>query len=148
MARSAFRFVLPHRVRYAEVDAQGIVFFGNYLTFFDNAMTDYFRQFGFAPATHAKNTGADFHIVKADIDYRAPVPLDAEIDICVRAARIGRSSLTFAGEIHPRDAEDCRASVTMVWVYTDQTTRKSTPLPDSFRAGILAYEGGALAAAT
>jgi acyl-CoA thioester hydrolase len=141
MPRADFRFALPHRVRYAEVDSQAIVFYGNYLTFLDNALTDYVRQFGFVPGAHVAETGADFHIVKAEIEYRAPIPLDAEIDICVRTVRIGRSSLTFAGEIHPRGADDCRARATLVWVYTDQASHKSTPLPPAFVDGITAFEG-------
>jgi acyl-CoA thioester hydrolase len=141
MSRANFRFALPHRVRYAEVDSQGIVFYGNYLTFLDNALTDYIRQFGFVPGDHLRDTGADFHIVKAEIEYKAPIPLDAEIEICVRATRVGRSSITFAGEIHPQGRDDCRATATIVWVYTDQNTHKSTPLQRSFVDGIAAYEG-------
>ena len=148
MPRADFRFALPHRVRYAEVDSQAIVFYGNYLTFLDNALTDYIRQFGFVPGDHVRDTGADFHIVKAEIEYKAPIPLDAEIEICVRASRIGRTSLTFACEIHPRGGDDCRARATIVWVYTDQRTHKSTPLPREFVEGIAAYEGERLAEQT
>src|SRR5882724_11001665 len=54
MPRADFRFALPHRVRYAEVDSQAIVFYGNYLTFLDNALTDYIRQFGFVPGDHVR----------------------------------------------------------------------------------------------
>ena len=51
------------------------------------------------------------------------------------------SSLTFAGEIHPRGCDDCRAVATIVWVYTDQAAHKSTPLPAAIVDGIEAYEG-------
>lgn len=142
MARADFRFALPHRVRFSEVDSQAIVFYGNYLAFFDDALTDYVRQFGYTPLQHVRETGADFHIVKAEIEYKAPIPLDAEIEICVRATRVGRSSITFAGEIHPRGQDDCRARATIVWVYTDQAAHKSTPLPRAFVDGIGGYEGG------
>ena len=64
----------------------------------------------------------------------------------MRASRIGRTSLTFACEIHPRGGDDCRARATIVWVYTDQRTHKSTPLPQSFVDGITTYEGARLTA--
>lgn len=141
MSRADFHFVLPYRVRYADSDAQRIVFYGNYLTFFDNAITDYLRPFGYRPLQHPEETGADFHVVKVELDYRASVALDEEIDICARIERIGRSSLTFRCEVHPKDGDDLRVGGTIVWVYTDQTTHKSTPLPPTYVAGMEKLEG-------
>lgn len=144
MARGDFHFALPYRVRYADSDAQRIVFYGNYLTFFDNAITDYLRAFGYQPLQHPVDTGADFHVVKVELDYRAPVDLDEEIEICARPERIGRSSLTFRCEVHPKGRDEIRVAGTIVWVYTDQTTRKSTPLPPDYIAGMERLEGRGL----
>ncbi len=141
MARADFKFSLHHRTRYAEIDSQSIVFFGNYLTYFDNALTDYVREMGFDPMTHPQETGADFHVVKVELDYRAPVRLDEEIEICARVERIGRSSLVHRVEVHPKGRDEFRVGGQITWVYTDQTTHKSTPVPADLIAAFEAYEG-------
>ena len=64
MAKSDYKFFFPFRVRYAETDAQGIVFFVHYLTYFDTAINKYFRDLPYNYIEHVKHTGADFHVVK------------------------------------------------------------------------------------
>ena len=72
MAKSDYDFFFPFRIRYAETDAQGIVFYGNYLIFFDTAIYEYFRALAFDFESHVENTGADFHTVHVSMDFHAP----------------------------------------------------------------------------
>ncbi len=95
MSRENFWFFHPFRVRYSEIDGQGVVFNAHYLTYFDTAITEYFRALGFDQYADAKASGIDFHVVKSLIEYKAPVRFDWELDVGARVARIGNSSLTF-----------------------------------------------------
>ena len=130
MAKSDYTFFFPLRVRYAETDAQGIVFYGNYLTYFDTAITEYLRNLPFDYLAHVQRTGTDFHVVKAAIEFFAPSHFDDEIEIHVRTGKIGRSSLTFFIEIFPKNDQTLLVKGEVVWVNTDQKAKKSALLPE------------------
>jgi diguanylate cyclase (GGDEF)-like protein/PAS domain S-box-containing protein len=88
MPRADFRFSLPHRVRFNEVDSQAIVFYGNYLAFFDNALTDYVRQFGYAPG---ELVGKPISILYANPEDFASAP--ASYDLLARGQTARRVQL-------------------------------------------------------
>ncbi|MFZ5610238.1 MAG: acyl-CoA thioesterase [Pseudomonadota bacterium] len=121
-----------HRARYHEVDLQGVVYNAHYLTFFDIALGEYLRALNFAlPPPGASH---DFHVARATVDYRRPIRLDEEVDITVRVARLGRSSVTFALEALGMAGEgDVRAMGEVVWVWTDQQAGKATALPAALK---------------
>lgn len=134
------RFWHPFRVRYSEIDAQGIVFNAHYLTFFDTAITEYFRAIGADYKALVTAAGADFHTVKSLVEYSAPLNFDEQFEVGVRTCRIGRTSLTFALVIRGTTDADLRATGEIVWVNTDQTSHQSTPLPDPLIEQIAAFE--------
>jgi acyl-CoA thioester hydrolase len=142
MAKADFSFCFPFRVRYAEVDKQGIVFNAHYLTYFDTTITEYFRALPYDYAGQIDTTGTDFHTVRTVVDYVAPIDFDQDIEVHARAARLGRSSATFLVEIHPAGEDRLLASGEVVWVNADQATNKSAPLPRPFIDAIVAKEGG------
>ena len=127
MPRSDFRFFHRLRVRYSEVDAQAVAFNARYLDYADLGIAEYFRALGI-PIVPGPTT-PEFHTARAAVDYKAPIRLDEEIDIGVRTARIGHTSVTFALELHGRDAEDLRAAIELVYVRVDLGTGKSRPVP-------------------
>ncbi|MEC9152210.1 MAG: thioesterase family protein [Pseudomonadota bacterium] len=144
MAKSDFKFAWPFRVRYAEVDGQRIVFNAHYLTYFDTAITEYFRALPYDYMGQVDRTGEDYHTVRTLVEYQQPIEFDEDIEVHVRTARMGRTSLTFLLEIHPKDTEDQRATGEVVWVNADQTTHRSTPLPDELVEKISTFEGKAV----
>ena len=144
MAKSDFKFAWPFRVRYAEVDGQRIVFNAHYLTYFDTAITEYFRALPYDYMGQVDRTGEDYHTVRTLVEYQQPIEFDEDIEVHVRTARKGRTSLTFLLEIHPKDTEDQRATGEVVWVNADQTTHRSTPLPDELVEKISTFEGKAV----
>ena len=132
MARSDFKFSTRVRVRYAEIDAQAVVFNSRYLEYADVAVTEYWRAAGFY-ATGAAWQALEFHVARALIEYKAPIRYDEELDLYARTARIGRSSLTTMIEIHGRalrHEDDLRATIEIVNVNVDLMTGKSCRLPD------------------
>jgi len=147
MDRTEFRFFHPLRVRYSEIDAQGLVFNAHYLTYFDTAITEYCRALGVALMDEAKATGIDFHTVRTVVEYKAPIRFDQEIEIGCRAARLGRTSLSFALAIFARGADALLASGEIVWVHTDQRTHKPVPIGAAWRERLLRQEGERLVGA-
>jgi acyl-CoA thioester hydrolase len=138
MAREDFAFFHPLRVRWAEVDMQAIVFNGHYLTYFDVAFTEYWRTLGLTNVVEQARQGQELFARKASIDYLAPARFDDELDIGVRCAGFGRSSIRFVLEIHR--ASEHLISGELLYVYADTTIRKGVPLPETWRTRIGAFE--------
>ncbi|MCG8493211.1 MAG: acyl-CoA thioesterase [Sneathiellales bacterium] len=142
MARSDFKFFHDFRVRYSEIDAQGIVFNAHYLTYFDTAITEYLRRDEFDYSALVKETGCDFHLVKSLVNYEKPIPFDEDIEVGCRTGAIGNSSVTFILEIFKKGQEDRFANGEIIWVLTDQTTHKTVRVPDNIRNLIEKIESG------
>jgi acyl-CoA thioester hydrolase len=138
---SAFRLRHTLRVRWAEVDPQNIVFNGHYLSYFDIGITEYWRAIGLPYPEGLAGTGGDVFAVKSVINYHASAHYDEFLDICVRAAKLGNSSMTFEMAIF-RDGERL-ISGEMIYVNADPESKTSRPLPDKLRKAIEAYEAGA-----
>ena len=140
MSREQFNFYYSFRVRYSEVDAQGIVFNAHYLTYFDSAMTEYLRHIEYDYVNEVKEKNEDFHTVKTLVEYKVPIFFDQIIDVCLRVKKVGNSSLTFYIEIHPENKDNMLAFGEIVWVNSNQITHKSTPLPDALKKKIALLE--------
>ena len=136
--KSDFTFFHPLRVRWAEVDLQRVVFNGNYLLYFDVAFTEYWRATQLPGPLAQQAEGDELFARKAQIEYHASAGFDDELEIGVRCAKIGRSSMTialaiFRGDQHLIDGE-------LVYVYADALEKKSVAIPDAWRARINALE--------
>lgn len=128
-------------MRWAEVDAQGIVFNGHYLTYFDIGITEYWRAIGLPYPEGIAGTGGDLFAVRSVINYHGSARFDEELEVVVRAARLGNSSMTFEMGIF-REGERL-ISGEMVYVNADPEQRIARPLPDRLRTAIGAWEAGA-----
>jgi acyl-CoA thioester hydrolase len=138
LAPEAYRLRERLRVRWAETDAQGIVFNGHYLTYFDVAITEYWRAVGLPYPAALAGTGVDLFAVKSTVEYVAPARYDDVIDVGCRAARLGRSSITF--ELAIWRAGDLLTRGEVVYACADPIARKSVPVPDLIRGAITAWE--------
>jgi acyl-CoA thioester hydrolase len=138
VARADFRFQTRVRVRYAEIDAQAVVFNSRYLEYADVAITEYWRTTGIMAGRDKEPL--EFHVARAVVEFKAPIRLDEEIDLFARTTRIGRSSLTTMIEIHGADKEDLRAEIELVNVHVDLKTGMSCRLPDWTRTALTEYD--------
>jgi acyl-CoA thioester hydrolase len=132
MARADFAFSTRIRVRYAEIDAQAVVFNSRYLEYADVAVTEYWRAAGLHGNMDAW-AALEFHVVRALVEYKAPIRYDEEIDLYARTTRIGRSSLTTWVEIHgaaKTPDDDLRATIEIVNVNVDLASGSSCRLPN------------------
>ena len=126
------------RVRWAEVDKQGIVFNGHYLMYFDVAITEYYRALGYPYPDGLARHGTDLFVKKAEVEYHGSAGYDDEIDVCVRVARLGRSSFEFQLEIYR--ADQLLVGGRVVYVNADPGSKTAAPLPEDLRQRVLGYE--------
>lgn len=89
-------FRLCIRVYWEDTDAGGIVFYANYLKFFERARTEWLRAQGIGQQALREQTGAIFVVCDTQLSYRVPARLDDELDITVQPQRSGGASLTFS----------------------------------------------------
>ncbi|PCD00654.1 acyl-CoA thioesterase [Halopseudomonas pelagia] len=133
-----FRFHHTLRVRWAEADMQGIVFNGHYLTYADVGITEYFRAMGQTYSGETGVNGSDFFAVRTLLEYRSPARFDDLLDVHVRIARLGNSSMQFLIGIYR--AEELLVNGEIVYVHADQSSRRPSPIPASFRSAVSEFE--------
>ncbi|PZN98135.1 MAG: MFS transporter [Alphaproteobacteria bacterium] len=131
--RDQFRFFHDLRVRWGEVDAQGVVFNPNYLVFADVAGTEYLRAIGAFGADVS-----DLFVANANVNFRQSARFDDELKIGVRVAYRGRTSLLFVIAMWRDDT--LIADVALTYVRVDAETGKPAP-PDAVVGMIESYEG-------
>lgn len=139
----AGRFRWRTRVRYSEVDAQALVYFAHHLTYYDCAITGFLRALPFDTFAYARETGLDFNVAAAKVEFRAPVRLDDELEVSVAVVRLGGSSVTFRPALHPAGGEAVLSEGDVVWVHADQASMRSAPLPADLRALLRPHVAGA-----
>ena len=140
MSRSDFWLSHRLRVRFNEVDRQGIAHTSVHLVYFGVGLNEYFRQLDYDRFAADEEHGTGMHVVQASVGYRAPIRLDEEIDVLARIARIGRTSMTFAYEIYRAGTDELLATGEQVWVNTHRETHTAQPWPEAFRRVVRARE--------
>ena len=144
MAITDFNLIYPIRVRWSEIDSQNIVFNGHYLNYFDIAITEYWRAVGVPyPDGFVQKHGCDLFAVKATVEYHGSARFDEVIQVCARAVKIGRSSITMQMAIY-RQTEDTSVehltSGEMIYVCANPDTKQSMSVPDSMRVLMKQFE--------
>lgn len=137
-ARDQFSFFHPLRVRWAELDPQGIVFNPNYFMYFDTAVGEYMRAIGYGYPEGLSAAGCDLFAVHASASFRASARYDDDLAIGTRVARIGRTSLTV--ELAAYRAEDLLVMGTLVYVTASLAERRPVPVPPCFIDAIVGFE--------
>ncbi len=138
--RSPFRHFERLRVRWAEIDAQRIVFNGHYLMYCDTAISGWWRAMALPYAATMATLQGDFYVKKSSLEYHASAKLDDLIDVGVRAARFGNSSMLLECGIFRGDA--LLVAGELVYVFADPATQTSKPVPQAFRDVVAAFQAG------
>jgi acyl-CoA thioester hydrolase len=134
-----FRYAAYTRVAFSDTDAQSVVYYGRYLPYFDLARTEYHRRLGEIGAGRS-----EFVMRASDVEYHAPARFDDLLEVFVRVARIGRTSVTYeyaAYRLGPADDEALMVTATQTLVLIDHDDRSTLPVPESFRAAVSEFEG-------
>ncbi len=140
MKRSDYRFFDHLRVRWAEIDAQKIVFNAHYLMYFDTAVAGYWRALALPYAETMESLGGDLYVRKATVEYHGSARYDDQLDIGMRCARIGNSSIQFLGGVFRGD--ELLVAGELVYVFADPQTQSSRPVPQALRDVLQGFEAG------
>ena len=138
--RSHYRFFHRLRVRWLEVDMQKIVFNGHYLTYFDVAIADYWRALALPYEQVVSRFGGDMFVKKATLEYHASAEYDDMLEVGVRCARMGTSSLSFDMAIFCQNTLLITGEI--VYVFADPLARKPKPVPAELRDLFESFERG------
>lgn len=138
--RTDFRFFHRMRVRWSEVDLQKIVFNAHYLTFFDTAVSEYWRALALPYEATMQALQGDLYVKKSTLEYHASARYDDMMSIAMKCARIGKSSIVFQGAIF-RD-HTLLVEGELVYVFANPATQTSQPVPAALRAVLDDYEAG------
>lgn len=134
------KFHYPLLVRYVETDMQGHVYFGHYLTYFDEALSAYLREIGL-DSHQWRAHGVDFYYVEASCQYKGRAFFEDRLHIHTRVGHIGNTSFKFEFAIYKQDSDQLVATGHIVGVTVDRETEKPVRVPDWFREAVIEYEG-------
>ena len=121
-------FEFPVRVYWEDTDAGGIVFYANYLKFFERARTEWLRALGIGQAQLREQTGGMFVVSETQVRYLRPARLDDQLRVTARLEEAGRASLVIVQEVFGPDGRVlAEGRIRLGWI--DATTMSPTRLP-------------------
>jgi acyl-CoA thioester hydrolase len=132
--RPPFRYAAFTRVAFSDTDAQGVVYYGRYMPYFDLARTEYHRHLG------AISLRGEFAMRASHVEYHAPARFDDLLEVFVRVERIGTTSITYDHAAFRHDDDVLMATAKQTMVLIAGMTRLPLPVPDDFRAVVAAFE--------
>lgn len=135
--KDAYRFFHPLRVRWNECDAQGIVFNVNYFLYYDIAVFEYTRALGYPSPLEAP----EFVTARAEADFKGSAFFDDELEIAMRAARLGNKSMVMEGAIYR--GEDLLNVGRLTYVHVKKGTTETALIEPDYIKQVVAYEKSA-----
>jgi acyl-CoA thioester hydrolase len=144
-AKPPFKFSAQTRVGFSDTDAQGIVYYGRYLPYFDLARVEYHRKLGLL-GMEIGEEGQEFVMRALTVDYHAPAVFDDLIAVYVRLARIGRTSATYELAAYRAHDDVLVVTATQTLVLVDLDERRPVAIPEPYKEAVRAFEGDSLEA--
>jgi acyl-CoA thioester hydrolase len=135
--RPPFKFSAQTRVGFSDTDAQGVVYYGRYMPYFDLARVEYHRHLDML---RTEPSDMQFVMRAMTVEYHAPARFDDPIEVDVRIKRIGTSSVTYEFAAY-LEGDTLAVTATQTLVLVDLAERKPCPVPDWWREKIRAFEG-------
>jgi acyl-CoA thioester hydrolase len=135
--RAPFKYSAFTRVGFSDTDAQGIVYYGRYLPYFDLARVEYHRHLGMLRL----ETAHEFVMRASDIEYLAPARFDDLLEVFIRVSRVGRTSATYEMSAYRVEDDELMVTAHQTLVLVDLEARKAAAIPEEFRETIRAFEG-------
>ncbi|MCM8759091.1 MAG: acyl-CoA thioesterase [Candidatus Omnitrophica bacterium] len=117
------------KIYYHDTDAGGVVYYSNYLKFFEEGRTEYFEEKGLFTEELLKK-GIAFVVAKAEIEYKRPVRYKDIIDVETQILEIGNTSITFEQKVMKDGVLCCQAKITIVCV---NENLKPVRIPDDIK---------------
>ena len=120
-------FRWPLRVYWEDTDAAGIVFYANYLKYFERARTEWLRSKGFEQERLRVERSLGFVVVQTELRYRSPARLDDALVVTVEPTRLGAASLQVAQQAWRGETLLCEGTIRVGSV--DLATHRPVPMP-------------------
>ncbi len=133
--RPPFKYSALTRVWFSDTDAQGVVYYGRYLPYFDHARTEYHRHLDTLGIE-----GAEFVMRASNVEYHAPARFDDLLECFVRISRIGRTSITYAYAAIGLPTDELMVTGTQTLVLIDPVLRRPVAVPDQVRKVVRDFE--------
>ena len=132
-----FKYSALARVGFSDTDAQGIVYYGRYLPYFDQARVEYHRHLGL----FSVDAATQFVMRASALEYFAPARFDDLLEVFVRLSRIGRTSLTYECAAYRVEDDVLMVTAQQTLVLVDLEERRARPIPDWFKDAMRTFEG-------
>ena len=104
------------RVYWEDTDAGGIVFYANYLKFFERARTEWLRSLGIGQQQLKDETSGMFVVAETNVKYMRPARLDDELIVTARVLQSGRASMTIQQQVLLKNRVLCEGTIRIGWV--------------------------------
>ncbi len=124
-------YTFPIRVYWEDTDAGGIVFYANYLKFFERARTEWLRSLGIAQSQLREATGGMFVVAETAVRYLRPCRLDDRLQVTAALAEGGRASLVIAQQARLDPAGELLAEGTIRIGWVDAATLRPARIPET-----------------
>jgi len=133
------KFTIGERVRWGDVDAARIIFYGAYIHFFEFAETELFREVGLDYGTMFDELKIWLPRVHLECDFHRAARLDDVLEVSVWVARFGTKSMKLNFEVRRRGAEELVATAHFVLAAVNQETFETVPIPSELREKLAPY---------
>ena len=122
------QFTIPVRVYYEDTDAEGVVYYANYLKFLERARSEWLRKHDMPPQRLAGEDNLIFVVRRVEIDYISPAKLDDLLQVSVELSAVSRASFVLAQNISSENKMLSKAVLKMACL--DATRFKPVRIPD------------------
>ena len=134
-----YKFFEPLRVRFQDTDLQGHVYFGTFLTYFDEGLTGYMHAIH-CTYDDLKNASVDMFYIHSECDFKAEAFFEETLNVHALAGMIGNSTVTFELAAFKSRNDELGATGNIIAVMVDPQTKKPVRVPDMFREAVARYE--------
>jgi len=133
------KFTIEERVRWGDVDAARIIFYGAYIRFFEIAETELFRAAGMDYGVMFDKADVWLPRVHLECDFHNAARLDDLLEVSVYVARVGRSSMRLNFEVRRKGEEPLIATAHFVLATVKRDTFETVPVPQELRDRLAPY---------
>jgi acyl-CoA thioester hydrolase len=127
-------YSLTLRVYYEDTDAGGVVYYANYLKFYERCRTEYLRELGFEQDQLINEYGIVFVVRHVDVDYLRPALFNDELIVDLKVVKMAKVSIVFEQTVvAKRDLETIINKAKIIVVCVDKTVFRATAIPDAIK---------------
>ena len=134
-----WKFSIEERVRWGDVDAASIIFYGAYIRFFEFAETELFRAVGLPYGVMFDELDVWLPRAHIECDFRRAAQLDDLLEVSVYVGRFGRTSLRLDFEVRRKGEDEKIADAHFILVAVRRDTFETVPLPEELRRRLAPY---------